>query len=736
MANSNAPHAVLEIGGTSFNTFKALRTLITSVSQDDVQPQAVLAVEALGSIFLASADRINEAVDALGGNDSVRVENVLASIGLTSGGLRHTTRKSTGLLQFFLVCTMSKLCFIDEECATLAFEMLKTSGLLAKYPVATSQLTRLVNQLSGHAEAIVPVDLMTEIASKLDEYQPDTGVFARMNLKVLSELLVRLFESVRDESIDSITLVGHDHAVWLAPSLLWLLGDDAWLLIGEDTVKGDPRSKLCVQIEPKSSEPWKLQIWKTSKDPIEYVFDYDKDESDTLRRIPLGTMKSYLNQYYWEAFETPELRKMAMIRTGQVAQSLILTAVKRGKVYMQRSCCKPQQRCSETKLADFAGTAWLSTTGQLIADYGWDGTLQLQQSLLTDLERSLSNWDQINVNERTYEEAEKCIKSSCGEFIKLSMGPETEVDYILDPAMFIAANAIVTCTCSLKNGRRYITPMDDQSIEFAEKTIIHVLSDGLDISEFRRAAFLQLLPGLEIMHAGDLVVAWNGYVVGMSILWEPTVRQDKVFGIRMARGQIRKDEISYDSIREIPFNSTAGSSARQPLVLDKNHRLLPPEVGWNSVLQERLYKFDTIVSVSSSRLELKQYMSYTDELIKQPFRRKASWIAAINVLATAYHMKSSNEFTFGQQEALASRLGAIIPSSGICWTEPFASPKVEEGIKSIIRTAGFERVKIFAAGVCNEFSECCCAVVVSHEAPLLQCIARAEELRSTWLIVY
>jgi hypothetical protein len=140
---------------------------------------------------------------------------------------------------------MRKLCFIDEECAILAFEMLRTSGLLAKYPVATSQLTRLVSQLSGHAEAIVPVDLMTEIASASDKYGPDTGVFARMDLKVLSELLVRLFESVRDESVDSITLIGHDHGVWLAASLLWLLGDDAWLLIGEDTVEGDPRSKLC-----------------------------------------------------------------------------------------------------------------------------------------------------------------------------------------------------------------------------------------------------------------------------------------------------------------------------------------------------------------------------------------------------------------------------------------------------------------------------------------------------------
>jgi hypothetical protein len=73
-----------------------------------------------------------------------------------------------------------------------------------------------------------------------------------------------------------------------------------------------------------------------------------------------------------------------------------------------------------------------------------------------DLERSLSTWDQATVNDRTYEEAEKSIKTSCGEFIKLAMGPEAEVDYILDPAMFIAAHAIVTCTSSLKIGRRYV----------------------------------------------------------------------------------------------------------------------------------------------------------------------------------------------------------------------------------------------------------------------------------------
>src|SRR5436190_17569025 len=109
MSENSGPGPVVqaqwELGQTTFNTVGQLRDLIRIVSQDNVQPQAVLAAEALGFVLIVSPKRIDQAIEALGGNDSTRIEGMQALIGLSSGGLQRVMRVSTPLLQFFLVLT-------------------------------------------------------------------------------------------------------------------------------------------------------------------------------------------------------------------------------------------------------------------------------------------------------------------------------------------------------------------------------------------------------------------------------------------------------------------------------------------------------------------------------------------------------------------------------------------------------------------------------------------------------
>lgn len=120
---------------------------------------------------------------------------------------------------------------------------------------------------------------------------------------------------------------------------------------------------------------------------------------------------------------------------------------------------------------------------------------------------------------KTFERAALCIKTPCQDFINSYISEDqVEIDYILDPALFVAADATVTCTAFFESGGRFIKPLDDETIQFADQTVIHVLSDGLEVSEFRKCASKQLLPGLDTWHDGDLVVARDGYVAGMDIL--------------------------------------------------------------------------------------------------------------------------------------------------------------------------------------------------------------------------
>ena len=178
--NNNGVINQWDIGQTAFHSADLLRGMIRALSADNVQAQAVQAAESLGFGIVVSPKRIDEAVVALGGNESLRLSTLKVLIGLNAGGIVRTTRSSTALKQFFLLMTASKLCFSESELGTLAFEMISKSGFLAKFPVAAVQLTQLIHTLSGHAEKIVPADLMHEVASEVDEYAVNTLLYHRI----------------------------------------------------------------------------------------------------------------------------------------------------------------------------------------------------------------------------------------------------------------------------------------------------------------------------------------------------------------------------------------------------------------------------------------------------------------------------------------------------------------------------------------------------------------------------
>ena len=731
----------LEIGGTVFNSLNAVRGLIAATSEDDVHAQAVLAAEQLGACVPVSPERIGEAVNALGGRNAIRIQNLKASIGIASGGLCKIMRQSTPLIQFFVLCAACKVTLLDEECSTLMFEMLKTSKVLAKLPCSAVQIMRMITQVSGQAALIAPVDVMHEVASAVDEWNPSPDTFQRMEVKVLAELLTTLFEQMRDEAVDNIELVGHTNSIWLASSLLWLFGDKACLLIDKVAIKGHPEAKLCIHIEPGKDVPWNMQVFQASEDPTKFVFKMSADEIDSLSKVPLRSLKSFLNQYYWSSFESSEIRRKAMIASGIISQTLILAISQRGLLYLGCEHCKDSKHCNEAPLADLAHTSWLAATERIATSYGWNAEegAKFDPGLLAAILEGVDKWRRTDCQERTFEEAESSIKTPCQDFINSYISEEqVEIDYILDPALFVAADATVTCTAFFENGGRFIKPLDDEIIQFADQTVIHVLSDGLEVLEFRKHAFKQLLPGLDTWHDGDLVIARDGYVAGMDMLWTESARRSDALSIRMQRGQVKKDQVTYDSIRENPFNSITFAGPRVP-AFDPVKGIVMPEVGWQHPIKDRVYSFETSASFHGTRIEIKHYMTYINSLSKSAQRRKASWICAIAVLAMATHMDLESQMTASLNKSLNVRLTQQLLGKDVCWAGPFYSPKMDRGARTLMRVGADNKVKIFGAGVCNELREICCHVIIRHRSPLVQCIERAESsmghIEKSWVIV-
>jgi hypothetical protein len=160
---SNAVAKQWEIGQTASTSVAGLLDLIRSVSVDNVQPQAVLAAEHLGSSIRFSSKLYHEAILALKGNESPKKENLEFLVGLNYGGTIKKIRNSSCLIAFFLFVCAWKPCFLDSEIGDLAFQMITESRIFKEFPVASFQLCDFIHSFSGHSEALIPVDLMHEL---------------------------------------------------------------------------------------------------------------------------------------------------------------------------------------------------------------------------------------------------------------------------------------------------------------------------------------------------------------------------------------------------------------------------------------------------------------------------------------------------------------------------------------------------------------------------------------------
>ncbi|KFY85042.1 hypothetical protein V500_08766 [Pseudogymnoascus sp. VKM F-4518 (FW-2643)] len=654
-----------EIGGSVFNTAKSLYSLIAATTQDDVHTQAVLVAERPGASIPAAPERIAEAVDALGGQTSVQVENLKAMVGITSGGLCKAIRECTPLVRFFVLCAGCKTILLDTECSTLMFEMLKTSNVLSSLPCSPAQIGRLIGQISAQADSIAPSDMMHEVASAVDEFNPGPGIFERMDFKPLAELFMKLFEQVSNEAVDTILLRGHKNSVWLASTLLWLLGDDASLMIGRTHIWGEEDAKLCIQILPDSDLPWSMQVFTLTGNPTKLIFDISSDGRDSIGRIPLRMMRSFLDQYYWFPFD-PNTRRSASIVTAIVAQTLILAIIQRGKVYLHCNGCKGKSHCNEALLTTIAHAGWLANVERAVFNYGWEDheEVKFDGILLGNILRAVDGFVQgLDGLSGDTLVAEDLMEGPCKDFIR-SYFPVEDVglDRILEPALFIAADAVITCTAFLENGFRYIRPLDTESLKLADQTV---------------------------------------------------------------RGQIRKDDVSYNSIREATFERMAGNGPRLPAI-NSFQDLVYPEVGDHHLFKERGYVFETTVSINGSRIEIKHYMAFADSLSKASKRRKSTWINAIATLATASHLDLESQLTAELMAQLQSRLTKQWISKGICWADPFSSPDIGFEVRTLVRTMGVQKVKIFGAGNYNAYRRSCCRIFIRHKSPLVQCIERAE----------
>jgi len=140
------------------------------------------------------------------------------------------------------------------------------------------------------------------------------------------------------------------------------------------------------------------------------------------------------------------------------------------------------------------------------------------------------------------------------------------------------------------------------------------------------------------------------------------------------------------------------------------------EVGWQHAIKDRTYTFETSVSVHGTLIDIKHCMAYTDIFSKSLLRRKASWIGAINVLATATHMDLESQLIATLSAEFSMRITPQLITEDVCWAEPFYSLIVGSGVRTLIQTSRKNMVKISGAGACHKSQKLCYHIIIRHRS--------------------
>ena len=643
-----------DVGKTAFTSADRLLQLISTVTQDNVQPQAVLAAEALGLSLMVSSKRIDEAIVALGGNESTRLADFKVMIGLSSGGVVRIIRNSTALTQIFLVATACKLCYVTSEIGNLLFEMIATSGILTKFAVSSSQLAQLVYAFSGHAEGIVPVDLMHEVAIAVSTISGHHSIYQPLETKILAELLFKVFDGLRDDSVESITLSGAASGVWLTTFFIWLLPEITSIFVQQQLIRGSGNSKLCIQLDPVIDCAWKMQTWKAEGQPTSFVFSELAEDKPKFDFLPIRLTKNYLENH--SRFGNTKERSMAISIAGALAGGIICLLMEEGNLFTWKLCCRNKTKCAATPLRSAMSGDWISRYENVLLDYGWDESIkdgqgQAYAKLRSGFRKNRQRSSDDAVD--TIETIGDLITRLSTEYIDERSGewPLKHLNsFVFDFAFRIAADAVATAVCNFVSGHRRMSLKQNTNLE-RRFLSAPLTMEGLNVYAYQRHAFSRLFPA-NYLEEDDLIVALDGLVAGWEVLWKISAQQSDVLSIRICVGHIRRQDIVYESIRESPSHPTS-TSYHTPveqlnLLSEGQYQGLTPRRESDSV------RHHPVISVSANRLHLKSYLVWRSISDGTENSRRVSWMSSIVNLTTAWHVDRGHDLNALQSSDLSN----------------------------------------------------------------------------------
>jgi len=760
-----------DIGVTSLGTVARLQELIRAASQDDVQGQAIICILCLGSGLTIADSLIGTAVDALGGKDNIRLENLKITIGLSSGGTAATFRRSTpGVAIFLLICAL-KLWQNNEEVGDTLYEMAVASGVISKFPASAYQFGNVVDVLSGYATKILPVDKLNEVGSRILSKSPNrylpNGIYQPLSSRKLAEVLTRVFAGLKDSEVRRISLRGGQSGMWLAATFLSLLPGDVCISVENERVLGNPGCKLSIDLVSlfPDEEHWRYCEWKSERSFESFIMlGKEGIRTSTIKAEPAirGSLIPWpnVNLFFRIMLNLPP---NAITLIGVLATAILRIVVEEGGI---RPSAGPNIR--RTPLLKVSSDYFCSQYTSILLEFGWsEEELSISQmSLFAAVKRPENPESQV-----------KALRDALLDCIANSHSQVRRVQDCLDLAFLLSVEALGRLAYiphnkgSCENEEVY-TPMVNFATYQDRISIVEELlsQKGMPFERFRIEMYKIVLSiGTEKLVGDELLLERGGIVLCPQLLLEPSCKQNCSIAFKVIPGSIRREELRYTAVRDGAIktviqiqNHAENPTHRVALQAFDGHTyvgLTPPKSIW---LRED-FALELVFAVKGRSIIVKQLMifsntgdrnteddpMYADLVITGGYgarheEREFSWVAIMMNLACAIHLRKTDQLTPRAEEAMAVRLFEDGLLHEVYWTDPtgerhwlgedtFGGPKPLQG--QISCTLGDPLLQLFQLAQRSDD-----IYVVKHEANLVKAIAIANEavrdqVRCVWVMV-
>lgn len=321
---------------------------------------------------------------------------------------------------------------------------------------------------------------------------------------------------------------------------------------------------------------------------------------------------------------------------------------------------------------------------------------------------------------------------------------------VLDPAVFLAAEAFHACVCDILPSYRslrgckpltihtnaamlvalvFIPKQVKDTSKSPRKGVISNLS-MMSVSEFQRLAIMSLVPGSPgNVKKRDFVFSFNGYVAFASPVQKISTIPRECVSISIVPGVIRwgEDNATFDRIREIhAYISPNQTSENRPVEVFDHEGI--QYLGLEPRIDESSLEIESLISASGRTLLLRTYMRPSQRQNRMVV--EVDWLNSINAVAVSIQVNEQDMLP-AAEEALAkmwlkeyvwARM-TWVPAHGEVTAARFKNaPSPQIRIYNYLSmTYGDERLRFFLAGRCKSIKK----YMRQGSTPLMQCVRAA-----------